>query len=265
MTDLALAASSLPERITGSLAAPHGFFTRRGGVSSGPYASLNGSLSGGDDPVAVHENRARIAHCLGADTLLGLRQVHSTTVIRVETPWAAGSGPDADAMITDRPGIALGVITADCGPVLFEGRRDDGSLIVGAAHAGWRGAVAGILEATADSMRAWGAVSLRACVGPCIARNSYEVGADLRAALLAADPDGNLYLHDGRDAEHWQFDLPGYCLHRLTRNGIEAEALFIDTLTDAERFYSHRRRTLAGGGAIGHQVSAILCPKPGAV
>jgi YfiH family protein len=247
-----------PEFLTHpALGTRHGFFTRRGGVSVGPYASLNANLSGGDDPAHVSENRARIAGALGlaADRLLGLKQVHGTNVIQVETPWAVGRGPAADALVTDRPGIGLGVITADCAPVLF---HDAAAGVVGAAHAGWRGAAAGVLEATVAAMAALGATHITAVVGPCIGPESYEVGPDLRGAVLPTLPDAAAFFRPGRPPDRFQFDLAGYCLARLRAAGIaDAHALHLDTRTDDTRFYSHRRRTLSGGGPIGHQLSAI--------
>ena len=240
--------------------ARHGFFTREGGVSTGPYASLNGSTRGGDDAHAVAENRARVASCLGAgaDRMLGLNQVHGVAVATVtDPPWRPGEGPDADAMVTATAGLVLAVITADCAPVLF---HDPVAGIVGAAHAGWRGAAAGVLEATVAAMAALGARPDRvaAAVGPCIGPASYEVGEDMRAALDAADPSAGAFFTPGARAGHFLFDLPRYCLARLRRAGIEAPAsLDRDTLADADRFFSHRRRTLAGGGPIGHQISAI--------
>ncbi|MBS0559666.1 MAG: peptidoglycan editing factor PgeF [Proteobacteria bacterium] len=240
------------------LAAPHGFFTRRGGVSAGPYASLNCSLSGQDDREAVLRNRALAAAAVGAAPamLVGLMQVHGPDVVRVETPWAPGDGPRADAMVTDRPGVALGIVTADCAPVLFASA--DGR-VVGAAHAGWRGAVAGVLEATLAAMAELGAAAgtVRAVVGPCIAQHSYEVAADLRDAVLARDAADDRFFAPGRREARWQFDLPGYCAARLRAAGAEAAVLGLDTLADEARFFSHRRRTLAGGGPIGHQISII--------
>ncbi|CAH2600171.1 Purine nucleoside phosphorylase DR_1966 [Rhodovastum atsumiense] len=238
----------------------HGFFTRRGGVSEGPFASLNCSLSGRDDPAAVMENRARIAASLGAAPadLVGLTQVHGALAVTVETPWAAGAGPRADAMVTDRPGIVLGIVTADCAPVLF---ADPEAGVIGAAHAGWRGAVAGILEATLAAMVRLGADPARcvAAIGPCIAQASYEVGADLRDAVLAEDATRERFFAAGARPGHWQFDLPGFCAARLRAAGIgRVAALGTDTQADAARFFSHRRRTLAGGGPIGHQMSAIV-------
>jgi polyphenol oxidase len=239
-----------------ALPVPHGFFTRLGGVSAGPFASLNCSLSSADDRDAVLENRARATRAIGAepDALLGLTQVHGPGVVHATTAWAAGQGPRADALVTDRPGIALGIITADCAPVLF---CDAEAGVVGAAHAGWRGAVAGVLEATVAAMRGLGAQHIAVAIGPCIGQQSYEVGADLRDAVLARDPADDRFFAPGRREAHWQFDLPGYCAARLKAAGAAVAVLEIDTMADEARFFSHRRRTLSGGGPIGHQVSAI--------
>ncbi len=239
---------------------PHGFFTRIGGVSSGPYASLNCSLSSADDRAAVIENRSRVAHAIGAEpiALMGVTQVHGIGVAVVDTPWALGEGPRADAMVTARAGIALGIITADCAPVLF---ADRAAGVVAAAHAGWRGALAGVLEATLDAMRALGATSIEAAIGPCIRQASYEVTADLRDAVISSDPANAAFFRDGRP-DHWQFDMAGFCLKRLTEAGAASVSLInADTMPDTERFFSHRRRTLAGGGPIGHQMSAIMLPE----
>jgi YfiH family protein len=238
---------------------PHGFFTRRGGVSTGPFASLNCSLSSADDREAVLENRARVARALGADPdrLLGLTQVHGHAVATAAEPWIAGAGPRADAMVTDRPGIALGIVTADCAPVLF---ADTQAGVIGAAHAGWRGAVSGVIEATIEAMIALGARADRiaAAVGPCIGQCSYEVGPDLRDAVLARAVAGAVFFAPGQRDDRWQFDLPAYCAARLRAAGVACVAeLGADTLAGEDRFFSHRRRTLAGGGPIGHQISAI--------
>ncbi len=226
----------------------HGFFTRNGGVSAGAYASLNAGLRSEDDPAAVAENRHRIQAALGAGALRALRQVHGARAVDATAGW--DSLPEADAMATAAPGIALGIVTADCAPVLF---ADPAARVVGAAHAGWRGAVAGVLEAMVELMEAMGAARRRiiAVIGPCIAQPSYEVTADLRDAV----GDGRFFA-PGRDAAHWQFDLPGYCAHRLGGLGA-VHAMGLDTLTDEGRFFSHRRRTLAGGGPLGHQLSGI--------
>ena len=242
-----------------SLRVPHGFFTRQGGVSGGPYASLNCSLSGGDDRDTVLENRARAALAIGAapDRLVGLMQVHGADVVEVIAPWTPGNGPRADAMVTTRPDIALGVITADCAPVLLV---DTAAGVAGAAHAGWRGAVAGVIEQTVVAMVRLGAdpAAVVAAIGPCIAQRSYEVGADLRDAVLAQDRGNVRFFIDGRREARWQFDLAGYCAARLAAAGVRTiSVLDVDTAADEAAFFSHRRRTLAGGGPIGHQISVI--------
>lgn len=238
------------------LPALHGFFTRRGGVSTGPYASLNCSLSSQDLPAAVQLNRERAARRVGADRrmLVGLTQVHGAEVVRVTKPWEAGAGPRADAMVTDRPGIALGIITADCAPVLL---ADAEAGVVGAVHAGWRGAAAGVLEATAAAMSALGAVRIRAVIGPCIHQASYEVGRDLRDAIIGHDALFGRLFQPGDHHDRWQFDLPGYCAARLAGHA-EVDVIDADTAADEARFFSHRRRTLAGGGPIGHQISVVM-------
>jgi len=242
-----------------ALAVPHGFFTRLGGVSTGPYASLNCSLSGADDRDAVMENRGRAAIAVGVPPpgLAGLTQVHGTTAVTVTGVWRAGDGPRADAMVTNHPGVALGIVTADFAPVLL---ADTTAGVVGAAHAGWRGAVSGVIEATIAAMIDLGARTDRiaAAVGPCIGPDSYEVAADLRDAVLARSAGDARFFTPGRRPERWQFDLPGYCAARLHTAGVAAvETMGADTLTDEARFFSHRRRTLAGGGPIGHQISVI--------
>ncbi len=257
--------------IAEALPAPHGFFTRRGGVSAGPYASLNCSLSGQDDREAVLENRARVARLLLVDPprMLGLTQVHGNVVVTVTEPWDTGQGAQADAMVTDRRDIALGVVAADCAPVLFV---DPQRNIVGAAHAGWRGAVAGVLEATVAAMIALGAAAdhVVAAIGPCIGPRSYEVGVDLRDAVLARSADDSVFFVSGRRDGRWQFDLPAYCASRLRSAGVERVMVTgFDTMTDKDRFFSHRRRTLddlatrqsgrrdAPATPIGHQISVI--------
>ena len=242
-----------------SIPLPHGFFTRRGGVSSGAFASLNCSLSSPDERDAVMENRGLVADSLRVprDRLLGCTQVHGIAVVQVDTPWQPGAGPRADAMVTNRPGLALGIVTADCAPVLF---ADAAAGIAGAAHAGWRGAVAGVLEATIAAMTALGAQPGRiaAAIGPCIGQESYEVAADLRDAVLARSPADARFFAAGTRDGRWQFDLAGDCAARLRAAGLAQVAeTGLDTLTGPDRFFSHRRRTLAGGGSIGHQISVI--------
>jgi YfiH family protein len=252
---------TVPRITDASLAVPHGFFTRAGGVSTGPYASLNCSLSSADDRAAVLENRARVAQTLGVEhgRLVGLHQVHGRAVATVTAPWAPGEGPQADGMVTAMPGIALGVVTADCGPVLF---ADPAAGVVGAAHAGWRGAVGGILEATVAAMVALGAEPGRiaAVIGPCIRQPSYEVAADMRDAVLARDGADARFFRPGGRAERWQFDLAGYAAARLRAAGVGSVSVTPgDTAAEPDRFFSHRRRTLSGGGPIGHQIAGIRC------
>lgn len=234
--------------LMGPLPVRHGFFTRAGGVSTGPYAGLNCSVSGGDDPAAVAENRERVRRYLHAAVLVGVTQVHGPDVAIVTGPWG-GPSPRADAMVTAVPGVALGVVTADCTPVLLHAPG-----VIGAVHAGWRGAVAGVLEATVATMQALAPGPVTAVIGPCIRQPSYEVTADLRDAV--GDPS---FFTDGRPG-HWQFDLAGYCAARLA--GCTVTILDADTAEipygAPGRFWSHRRRTLAGGGPIGHQISAIV-------
>lgn len=248
----------MTDALTTQLPARHGFFTRRGGVSEGPYASLNCSLSGQDRRDSVLENRARAARAVGAEPerLVGLMQVHGVAVVRVDAAWEAGSGRQADAMVTDRPGLALGIVTADCAPVLF---ADATAGVIGAAHAGWRGALAGVLEATTAAMVTLGARPDRivAAIGPCIGQESYEVAADLRDDVLARAAEDAVWFVAGRPAR-WQFDLAGYCAARLRAAGIgTVERVAACTMAEPDRFFSHRRRTLAGGGAIGHQISVV--------
>ena len=248
-----------PESITSpALGVRHGFFTRRGGVSTGPFASLNCSVSSADNPAAVAANRAAVAASLGVTTLLGATQVHGIEVATVTGPtenesWATGAGPRADALVTARAGVALGIITADCTPVLL---ADPAAGVIGAVHAGWRGAVAGVLEATVAAMRALGAGDITAAIGPCIRQPSYEVGADLRDAVLARDPADAGFFADGRPG-HWQFDLAGYCAARLSGLA-RVDIIDADTAAEPDRFFSHRRRTLAASGPIGHQISVIV-------
>ena len=227
--------------------ARHGFFTRLGGVSQGAYASLNCSVSSADDPALVAENRARVARAMGVERLLGLSQVHGIDVVTVRRGDETGAA--ADAMVTALPGIGLGVISADCAPVLF---TDVEHGVVGAAHAGWHGAVAGVLEATVAAMRELGAARIAAAVGPCIGPASYEVGADVRDTAQR-----DAFFRAGA-LDRWWFDLPGYCAARLIDAGVVTVSIEgSDTCTD-DRFWSHRRRVKAGGGPIGHQISVVV-------
>ncbi|MCK8786975.1 peptidoglycan editing factor PgeF [Roseomonas sp. NAR14] len=237
----------------------HGFFTRRGGVSTGPFGALNCSLNGRDEDAAVRENRRRAAAALGvpAGALHGLHQVHGTAVAVLEEPWPEAARPRADAVVTRRRGLAIGVVTADCGPVLF---ADAAAGVAGAAHAGWRGALAGVLEETVAAMERLGARRDRiaAVLGPCIRQPSYEVGPDLRDAVLARAAADARHFAPGRREDRWQFDLAGYCAARLAALGLGTVAVLPhDTLAEPDRFFSYRAATLAGGGPVGHQLSAI--------
>ncbi|HVA13598.1 MAG TPA: peptidoglycan editing factor PgeF [Stellaceae bacterium] len=237
----------------------HGFFTREGGVSTGLFASLNCGLGSSDAPEAVQENRRRALAELGLDAgaLATVHQIHSSEVVPVDAPWPQAERPRADAMVTTRKGLALGVLTADCAPVLF---ADERAGIVAAAHAGWRGAVGGVLEATVAAMLREGASLTRviAAVGPCIGFNSYEVGPEFPAPFLAQDPDHARFFRAAPRPRHHLFDLPGYVRSRLAAAGVKhIDGTGGDTARDAERFFSYRRACRAGDKQFGHLLSAI--------
>lgn len=240
---------------------PHGFFGRRGGVSEGLYDSLNCGLGSADSRAAVMENRRLAAAGLGlADgaALVSLHQIHSPSVVTVETPWAPGQGPRADAMVTRCRGLALGVLSADCAPVLLADRTNG---VIGAAHAGWRGAQAGVVEATVAAMIALGARrdAVAAAVGPCIGAASYEVGVDFAAAILADDPEAEPLFSRAADAPRPHFDLAGYVALRLARAGVATIGLSgRDTAAEPEAFFSYRRTTHLGQPDYGREISAIM-------
>jgi YfiH family protein len=242
--------------IIAGLPARHGFFTRNGGFSTGPYASLNCRLGGADDRATVLRNRALVAAHFGVarEHLLGVKQTHGTHVITATAPWGLGAGGEADGLVTATPGLALAIVTADCAPVLFSNAD---ATIIGAAHAGWRGAVAGILEATVEAMRKLGTSRITAAIGPCIHQQSYEVAADMRDAVLTRNPADATFFKTARPG-HWLFDLPGYCAARLAAAGVTATIAPHDTCADEQNFFSHRRRTIRKESAIGHQISVIL-------
>jgi YfiH family protein len=236
----------------------HGWFTRTGGVSQGVYASLNAGPGSGDDQALIAENRARIAAHLGVETayLLSPYQFHSAEVVTVDAPFA-GERPRADAIVTATRGLAIGVLTADCGPVLF---ADMQAGIIGAAHAGWQGAAGGVVEATIAAMLALGAARERiiAVLGPTISQKNYEVGADFEARLMQTDAAGAPFFAPGATPDKRQFDLPHYILMRLARAGVSASWTGHCTYADAERFFSFRRTTHAGEADYGRQLSALV-------
>jgi polyphenol oxidase len=237
----------------------HAFFTRQGGVSEGLYTSLNCGLGSGDAADAVRENRKRAmaAIDLPETALTTLYQVHGRVVVELEAPLPADARPQADALVTRVPGVALGVLAADCVPVLF---CDPSARIIGAAHSGWKGAIGGVLDATIDAMAKLGAEPSRivAGIGPCIAQRSYEVGPEFPAPFLAENPDNALFFAPSRKAGHHMFDLRGYAGERLRRAGLrEIHALPNDTCAEADRFFSYRRACLRGEKDYGRGLSAI--------
>jgi len=242
----------------------HAYFTRDGGVSHGLYASLNSGLGSADAPTNVTENRARMAAALGVASthLLTAYQVHSPDVVVAETPWRADARPRADAIITRVPGLAVGVSTADCGPVLL---ADAQARVVGAAHAGWRGALAGIVEATVAAMEKLGAdrACMVAALGPMIRQKNYEVGSELRAQFVAAEPANARFFAPAARAGHALFDLAGFIAARLAQTGVAAiEDLDFCTYEDAARFYSYRRSVHRAEPDYGRHVNAIVLCSP---
>src|ERR1700733_8575171 len=237
----------------------HAFFTRAGGVSPGFYASLNGGVGSRDAAENVAENRARMAIALGVEPhrCLTAFQIHSPQVVIAETPWPADARPRADAIVTRMRALAIGVTTADCGPVLF---ADPQGHVIGAAHAGWRGALAGVIEATVEAMEGLGAARghIRAAVGPMIRQANYEVGPDLIARFGAEDRASNRFFAPTPRPGHALFDLGGYIAARLKRAGVgHVEDLGLCTYADADRFFSYRRTTHRAEVDYGRHVNAI--------
>jgi YfiH family protein len=237
----------------------HRFFTRRGGVSAGLYSSLNCGYGSGDQADNVRENRRRAAAAfdLGETDLLTVHQIHSTDVLTVaEQRWSSPGAPKADALVTDRPGVVLGVLAADCAPVLF---ADGDAGVIGAAHAGWKGALGGVVDTTIAAMERLGArrERIQAAIGPCIGRDSYEVGPEFPAPFLAQDAGNAAFFRPAARAGHFLFDLAGYLVHRLGRAGIAAGATGHDTLAADDDFFSYRRNTLVGVRDYGRGLSAV--------
>lgn len=237
----------------------HAFFTRSGGVSEGIYRGLNTGIGSKDDRARVLENRARAARHLGSapERLATPYQIHSADAVVVDEVWGPGLGPKADAVVTDRPGVAIGIGTADCGPVLF---ADAEAGVIGAAHAGWKGALTGILEATLSAMEGLGAERGRvvAVLGPSISGEAYEVGPEFVARFAEADPLNERFFRPAERAGHAFFDLPAYIVARLEAAGVaQAASLGLCTYGDEGRFYSYRRATHRGEPDYGRLLSAI--------
>ena len=237
----------------------HGFFSRAGGVSEGPFAALNCGFGSGDRAERVDENRSRALArlALPIESLCTAYQRHGTNCVRVTAPWRYDDRPEADALVTDHPGIALGVLTADCAPVLLADHRAG---VVGVAHVGWRGALAGIVGAAVDAMAALGArpADIVAAIGPCIGPANYEVGPEFAATFRAANFANDAYFAPAKRTDHFMFDLPAYVADRLGARGVaEVAALPHDTCADAERFFSYRRALLAGEADYGRMLSTI--------
>jgi YfiH family protein len=241
----------------------HAFFTREGGVSDGIYASLNGGIGSNDAPEKVRENRARMASMLGvAPThFVTCYQIHSPNVIVAETPWTRENAPRADAIVTRVPGLAIGASTADCGPILF---ADADAGVIGATHAGWKGALTGVLEATIAAMEKLGAQRGRisAALGPMIRQPNYEVGAEFVERFTAADEANKRFFTDAARPDHAMFDLPGFLRSRLEHIEIASiEDLGLCTYADPARFFSYRRTTHRGEPDYGRHVNAIALAK----
>ncbi|MCZ4352792.1 peptidoglycan editing factor PgeF [Roseovarius aestuarii] len=249
------------EILTADSLAPlrHGFFTRHGGASSGIFKGLNCGLGSSDQKEIVQINRARVADAMDVphDKLLTVHQVHSATVVPIVAPVTKpDTPPRADAMVTATPGVALAVLTADCQPVLF---ADPHAGVIGAAHAGWRGALDGVLEATVDAMEALGATraNINAVIGPSISQTAYEVGPEFMDSFLAEDPESSRFFAGGV-GDRVQFDLPGFGLYRLRQAGVgDATWTRHCTYGDADRFYSYRRATHLGEADYGRLIAAI--------
>lgn len=238
----------------------HGFFTRKGGVSAGIYDSLNCGLGSDDNKDHVKENILRVRENLGARALFQMIQTHSATCDIIDENADPNVRPEADAMATKIPGIALGVLTADCAPVLFYGVDQKEQPVIAAAHAGWGGAFRGVLEATVTAMENLGVTksSVIAAIGPCIQQASYEVGPEFVERFESDNPETEKFFKSGRDQKIY-FDLPAYCLYRLANAGVtRAVTSGQDTYTDSQRFFSYRRATHLGEKDYGRQISTIM-------
>ncbi|MDH2325754.1 peptidoglycan editing factor PgeF [Cereibacter sp. SYSU M97828] len=241
------------EIITSPLLRPvrHGFFTRKGGASSGIFHGLNCGPGSSDQAEVVAINLGRVAEAMGVDGLATLNQVHSPDVVVLDS--VPTERPRADAMVTKVPGVGLGILTADCQPVLL---ADPEAGVIGAAHAGWKGAIGGVLEATVEAMRGLGATNIRAVIGPTISQRAYEVGPEMLDAFMAEDPDYSRFFAQGQ-GDRLMFDLPSFGLSRLRAAGAEAEWTGHCTYSDPERFFSYRRTTHAAEADYGRLISVI--------
>jgi YfiH family protein len=237
----------------------HGFFGRKGGVSTGLYASLNCGPGSADARSSVIENRARATAALAPDaTLVTLYQIHSAQAVTVNAPWEIADNPKADAFATNKSGIVLGILTADCAPILL---ADSQARVIGAAHAGWGGALVGVTDSVVASMERLGAKRERitAAIGPCISLRSYEVGPEFKPRFLTGDPRNERFFAPSSRAGHWQFDLPAYVAHRLRQSGIgEVETIPVCTYVHEADFFSYRRTTHRKEADYGRQLSAIM-------
>ena len=243
----------------------HGFFGRRGGVSTGVYESLNCGQGSNDAPADIAANRSLVASALGAEPekLLSLYQIHSAECLSVLEPWV-DERPQADGMVTDVPGIVLSVLTADCAPVLFSGWAGE-QPVIGAAHAGWKGAIGGVLERTVEKMvRDYGVDidTIRAAIGPTIQKKSYEVSQEFYETFLNQDPDNERFFIGSRKDGHHMFDLPGYCAYRLYNRGVQKVIVRDeDTYADEAGYFSFRRTTYKQEKDYGRQISALMIVK----
>lgn len=245
------------ENLKKCAAVNHGFFTRKGGVSEGLYASLNTGYASDDVAERVTENRQRILAEMQGKSLVTAKQVHGITAIRVKQPWAVEDAPDADALVTSEPDIALGILTADCVPVLL---ADADAGVIGAAHAGWKGALMGVVDSVISEMELQGAQRhhIVAAIGPSIAQPSYEVDEAFRGQFIDDHADNARYFLSGRAGHHF-FDIKSYVASRLQLAGVEScDVLGEDTCADESHFFSYRRKTQRNEADFGRQLSVIM-------
>lgn len=245
----------------------HGFFTRKGGVSNPPFSGLNCGVGSDDVTDHVSMNRQLVAQAAGlssVNSLLSMYQVHGSNVIYVEKPWGASDRPKSDGVVTDKVDIGLGVLTADCAPALFWGRKDNGDPVIGAAHAGWQGALGGVLGNVVKAMEDLGVSknSIHACIGPCISKSSYEVSVDFAEPFIKENDESERFFFSGSREGHLMFDLSGYCAWRLFRAGVKNISLLDkDTLSNEDDFFSYRRSTNRNEQGYGRQISVICINK----